>query len=140
MTIHAHQLLALLSDEELRAEYESRGLGRGRRGASIDVGGLSVDPLRLTATWQGRTVVLTPRQTQVLYALALARWQGMKRLRSDRLLVRVWRVSDASSMASLRGVVFLLRGKLPGLIVNHRGSTNTRGYYGLDLDAQEAVA
>lgn len=108
--------------------------------ASVAVGGLALDPLTCTATWRGQAVRLTMRETEVLYALALARGQGVRWLRADRLAARVWRVAGPAEMAALRVYVGYLRRKLPGLVVTGgpRGAARFRCYGLAEPDAEAA--
>jgi DNA-binding response OmpR family regulator len=142
MSIEARALLALVDDGDLLAEVKRRGLVPAGEapGGALSVGRLRVDPLACSARWLGLTVALTRRETEVLYALAVARWRGARWVRADRLTARVWRVDDPPARKCLYVVVSRLRAKLPGLIVGVGGGTGSAGRYGLDLDADEVAA
>jgi DNA-binding response OmpR family regulator len=162
MTTTIGDLLRLVDDVDLLTELDRRGrhilrdlpaevlFGELRRrnlaepeeiqGASVVVGDLEVDHVGCVATWHGRAVRLTQRETQVLYALALARSQGVRWVRNDRLAVRIWRTADTHTIQNLRMNVTYLRAKLPGLIVTGRGSAYRRGAYGLALDDDAPAA
>jgi DNA-binding response OmpR family regulator len=55
--------------------------------AALQVGDLMIDPLAHTLTLKGRAVALTPREFDLLYALALEAGHVVP---TDRLLARVW--------------------------------------------------
>jgi DNA-binding response OmpR family regulator len=137
--IDAKDLLALVGDDDLLVElHRRRLLGDPRDDASIEVGGLRVEPLWQTATWRGRHVALSSRETQVLYVLVLFRSRGQRWVRTDRLTAKIWHVSDTSTALCLAQVLYRLKSKVPGLVV-HKQATPC-GSYGLDLGAQEAAA
>ena len=55
--------------------------------AALQVGDLTIDPLAHTLTRRGRAVTLTPREFDLVYALALEAGHVVP---TDRLLARVW--------------------------------------------------
>ena len=55
--------------------------------AALQVGDLTIDPLAHTLTRRGRAVALTPREFDLVYALALEAGHVVS---TDRLLARVW--------------------------------------------------
>lgn len=136
--IDAKDVLALVGDDDLVRECHRRGLELHPAGrtAVVRLAGLVVDPEGSHVEWRGESIVLTGRAMEVLYALALARWQGAKRVRNDRLAARVWRGwSSPESVPSLRWYVSVLRKQLPGLIGSGRGL----GYW-LNLDDEARAA
>lgn len=135
--VEARDLLALIPDADLIAEYKRRGLEKPA-GTALTVYGLTVDPLIRTARWRGRTVALSYREAEVLYALALYRWQGVRAVPIGRLAAKVWRIDDEDSRNVLHQYLSRLRRKLPGLIDNPQPRSKG-GVYGLALDAQAAA-
>lgn len=143
MSIDPRELLALIPDADLLAEVQRRNLPTTDLipvDASLVVGDLEIDQVGCVAYWRGSTARLTRRETEVLYALALARWQGIRVLSSKRLAMRIYRCADYSEIATVRTIVCTTRKKLPGLIATSPGATHGKGGYGLNLDAQEAAA
>lgn len=139
--IEPSALLALVGDDDLLAELHRRGIEvrPAPRSAVVRLPGLVVDPETSHVEWRGESVVLTGRAMEVLYALALARWQGTRRLRSDRLAARVWRGWVlAESLPCLRYAVWTIRKRLPGLIGSEAapGGRPGAGYW-LNLPAGE---
>lgn len=101
----------------------------------VDLPGLRVDPLANTVTWRGVEHHLTDRETEVLYALALSRASGRRRVRSAVVAHGVWRGFDErSAVENLRTYVHYLRKRLPGLIARR-----VKGTYELDLDGPAAA-
>lgn len=137
MRLSEYPTSALMSELARR----NREPGADPSDASVIVGDLEVDPLGCVVTWRGHAVQVTDSQCQLLYALALARWQGLHWLRTDRLAVRLYRVSDQAELSCVRQHVYYLRKRLPGLIVTRTRSSGGRfGGYGLNLEDQALAA
>jgi DNA-binding response OmpR family regulator len=77
------ELVARVSAQLRRVERSRRPEGRGR----IEAGGLVIDPEQVQAFFEGRSIDLTPREFQVLYALAE---HGGKPVPRERLYREVW--------------------------------------------------
>lgn len=156
MSIDSSELLALVSDADLLAECSRRRLGQigraeltqlvdevRRRGAAEPEGpavvrlpGLVVDPIASTVHWRGETMHLGGRNMEVLYALAVTRYQGRRLLQPAALASKVWRGwPPDSSLPCLRVAVSQIRKVLPGLI-----ASKPRFGYWLEVDAGEAAA
>jgi DNA-binding response OmpR family regulator len=134
----AAALRAIDSGDLLRELRRRLVLGEGVD-ATVAVGDLLLDPVEGRAVWRGHAGRLTPRETEVLWALALARSAGLRWVRAERLAHRIWRVADASTVACLRVCVCGLRRKFPGLVVTARkAGPGHLGCYGLAVADQPA--
>lgn len=137
MTLTEHTTEALVA--ELRRRQ--RHFNVDPADLSLIVGDLEVDPVGCVATWRGQAIRLSAGRCQLLYKLALARWQGVKWVRCDRLAVSIYRSAGESEISCIRQQVYYLRRDLPGLILTRQSRTPGRyGAYGLAVDAQEAAA
>lgn len=138
-------VLASVETCDLLAELERRGV-RTESPLELDqitvrLPGLVVVPSESRVVWRGTDYTLYGRPMETLYMLALARWQGRRRLRSDVLAAKVWRGwPKAESLPTLRQAVWAIRRVVPGLIVTVGGSGGAMGYYEVVLDADEVAA
>jgi DNA-binding response OmpR family regulator len=97
---------------------EMRSRAEQDRAAVVELPGLRVDPLSFAVVWRCRVVSLSARESQVLYALALAHRDGAVGLTGRALAGRVWRGWTAvEGIANARVCISTIRHKLPGLIV-----------------------
>ena len=138
--IDPHDLLKHIPDDVLLEAVKARGLVDEHLlppDDAVIVGDLEVDPVGCVATWRGAAVRLSRRETEVLYALATMRWQGIRVVRPERFAAKVFRGwEQREALDNLRVHLSGIRGKLPGLI----GSKPYVGYW-LNVDgAQEAAA
>lgn len=138
--IDPHDLLKHIPDDVLLEAVKARGLVDEHLlppDDAVIVGDLEVDPIGTVATWRGQAVQLSRRESEVLYAFAKMRWQGIRVARPQTLARRVFRGWDTQdAVLNLRVHLSGIRSKLPGLI----GSKPFVGYW-LNVDgAQEAAA
>ena len=119
----------------LEEELAARGL-LAVRDAAVRLPGLVVDPLANTVTWRHDTYLVTGRQMQVLYLLALNRREGRRGMHGQGLAERVWRGWETpGALLNLRVVVSDLRKRLPDLITR---TGRMPGLYGLALEDEPA--
>ncbi|MEW6583854.1 MAG: response regulator transcription factor [Actinomycetota bacterium] len=115
------ELVARVGAQLRRVEQARRPAGRGR----IEVEGLVIDPDQVQAFADGRSVELTPREFQVLYALAS---QAGKPVPRGRLYREVWGYEMTRGDRSVDVFVRKLRHKLGAAAP---GRTYIRTHYGV---------
>ncbi|KMN76293.1 transcriptional regulator [Chromobacterium sp. LK11] len=93
-----------------RIRAQLRPLGDG----SLSLGALSLQPARQSANWQGREVVLTRTEFELLALLARMAGRVMSR---DELLNQVWGYQHFPSTRTVDTHILQLRQKLPGLVI-----------------------
>jgi DNA-binding response OmpR family regulator len=131
--------LAHVPSWALSEELQRRG-EEDDRDQRVVLAGLVVDPIGSSVTWRGDEYAVGGRQMEVLYALALDRAGGRRRVATRRLAERVFRGFEREgACANLRVVMAVLRRRFPGLIDSVW--IGSRVAYGLALaDAPAAAA
>jgi hypothetical protein len=96
----------------------------------IRLPGFEIDPSVGRLVWRGREYALSGRMTEVVYALALARRQGVFWVPGDRASRAVFRgFTQPSALENWRTTVHYVRRWVPGLVVSSgRRGSNVVGY------------
>lgn len=101
---------------QLRAMLRRRDAALGRTGRRIRLGELVVDPAARSAAWEGRSMELSPREFELLYALASRPDTAVAK---DELLRLVWGDAQAASRNVVEVYVGYLRRKLDAVGAGH---------------------
>lgn len=105
---------------------------------SASVRGFFIDPIANLVRWRGDTYEVGGRQAEMLYALALARKRGRRRVPAAWLAVTVFRgFTQETADTNVRQTLHDLGQRFPGLLLM---SGNRRLGYGLNLDDDEEAS
>jgi DNA-binding response OmpR family regulator len=100
---------------------------------AVHLPGLTVDPVGSTVVWRGVEYPLCGRKMEVLYAIALWRAKGHRRMPSRTLSMAVFRSARRDDVQNARVHVRYLRQQFPGLLP-------PMGALGYELALDEPVA
>lgn len=109
---------------QLRAMMRRRDAAMGRVGQKVRLGALLVDPVTRSASWEGASVELSPREFALLHALVSRPDTAVAK---DELLRLVWGDEQAASRNVVEVYVGYVRRKLDAVGAGHVLKT-VRGY------------
>jgi DNA-binding response OmpR family regulator len=101
---------------QLKAMLRRRDATLGRTGQRVRLGGLVVDPASRTVTWETTPIELSPREFELLHALASRPDTAVGK---DELLRLVWGDEQAASRNVVEVYVGYLRRKLDAVGAGH---------------------
>ncbi|WP_037042940.1 response regulator transcription factor [Pseudonocardia halophobica] len=101
---------------QLKAMLRRRDAALGRSGQRVRLGGLVVDPASRSVTWEDAPVELSPREFELLHALARRPDTAVAK---DELLRLVWGDEQAASRNVVEVYVGYLRRKLDAVGAGH---------------------
>ena len=127
---------ATMGDRELRARLVAAGRGSGRSTSAVRTGRLHVDAAHGEASWDGRELLLTRREREVLHVLAEAAGRTVRR---DVLYRQVWGYTMARGDRSVDVNVKRLRDKLAAAGAAVQIATQPGIGYRLDVVEREAA-
>ena len=125
-----------MSDRELRARLLAARNGSGRSATAVQAGPLRVDAAHGDASWDGRELLLSRREREVLHVLAEAAGRTVRR---DVLYRQVWGYTMARGDRSVDVNVKRLRDKLAAAGTAVQIATQPGIGYRLEVVEREAA-